>query len=131
LLFSVINQKEIVLNFYEAVFIIGQDASSGHVESVAQEAISVIKSFGGEVAKTEFCGIKLLAYPIKKNKRGHYVLLSLASNSEGIKELERKFKLNEDVIRYLIVKVDRLDNTPSALMRKNFKEATSQEQEKS
>ena len=117
------------MNFYEAVFIVRQEASSSHVESVAQEAVSVIKELGGDVSKTEFCGLRNLAYPISKCKKGHYVLLNLVSNAEGVKELERKFRLNEDIIRFLIVKVDKLDNNPSALMKRNFKDNSSQDQE--
>lgn len=118
------------MNFYEAVFIVRQEASSSHVESVAQEAVSVIKDLGGDITKTEFCGLRTLAYPISKCKKGHYVLLNLAANAEAVKELERKFRLNEDIIRFLIVKVDKLDNNPSALMKKHFKDnAPAQDQE--
>jgi len=117
------------MSFYEAVFIVRQEASSSHVESVAQKAISVIKDLDGDITKTEFCGLRNLAYPINNCKRGHYVLLNIISNPEGIKELERKFRLNEDIIRFLIIKVEKLDNDPSALMKKNFKETSTQEQE--
>lgn len=117
------------MSFYEAVFIVRQDASSSHVESVAQEAISVIKELNGDITKTEFCGLRNLAYPINNCKRGHYVLLNIISNPEGIKELERKFRLNEDIIRFLIIKVEKLDNDPSALMKRNFKDTSTQEQE--
>lgn len=116
------------MNFYEAVFIVKQDASSSHVESVAQEAVSIIKDHGGEVTKTEFCGLRNLAYPIKKCKRGHYVLLNIASEPEGIKEFERRARLSEDIIRFLIIKVEKLDNNPSALMKRSFKDTASQEQ---
>ena len=111
------------MNFYETVFIIRQEASSGHVETVTNEAISVIKEHGGDVTKTEFCGLRTLAYPINKCKKGHYVLLNLVANAEGIKELERRFKLSEDIIRFLILRVDQLENTPSALMKKEYKVA--------
>ena len=117
------------MNFYEAVFIVRQEASSSHVESVAQEAVSIIKDLGGDITKTEFCGLRTLAYPISKCKKGHYVLLNLVANAEGVKELERRFRLNEDIIRFLIVKVDKLDNNPSALMKRNFKDNSSQDQE--
>lgn len=117
------------MNCYEAVFIVRQDASASHVETVAKEAISVIKERGGDITKTEFCGLRNLAYPIGKCKKGHYVLLNLVANAEGIKELERRFKLSEDVIRSLIVRVDKLDNNPSALMKRNLKENSTQEQE--
>ncbi len=116
------------MNFYEAVFIIKQDASASHVESVAQEAVSIIRDHGGEVTKTEFCGLRSLAYPINKSRRGHYVLLNIASETDGIKEFERKLRLNEDVIRFLVIKVEKLDNNPSALMRRSFKDVAQQPQ---
>ena len=109
------------MNFYEAVFIIRQEASSGHVESVTQDAVSVIKKFGGDVTKTEFCGLRTLAYPINKCKKGHYVLLNLVANADCVQELERRFRLSEDIIRSLIVRVDKLDNNPSALMKREFR----------
>lgn len=107
------------MSFYEAVFIVKQDASASHVESVAQEAVSIIKDNGGEVTKTEFCGLRVLAYPINKCKRGHYVLLNISVEPSGIKEFERKMRLNEDICRLLIVKVEKLDNSPSALMKRS------------
>lgn len=115
------------MNFYEAVFIVRQESSSSHVESIAQDAISVVKGAGGDVTKTEFCGLRTLAYPINKCKKGHYVLLNLVANADAIKEIERRFRINEDVIRSLIVKVDKLDNTPSALMKKEYKAMPVQE----
>lgn len=113
------------MNFYEVVFIVKQDASASHVEHVAQECVSVIKEYNGEITKTEFCGLRYLAYPIKKNKRGHYVLLNVAINPDGIKELERRLGLSEDILRSLIVRVETLDNNPSALMRRNYKDNNS------
>ncbi|MBR1944605.1 MAG: 30S ribosomal protein S6 [Alphaproteobacteria bacterium] len=106
------------MNFYEAVFIVRQGASTPHVEAVTQEIVELIKSLGGEITKTEFCGLRQLAYPIKKNNKGYYVLLNIANANNNISELERKFRLHEDIIRYLIIRVDKLDNSPSALLRK-------------
>lgn len=105
------------MRFYETVFVARQDVTSNQVESMAQHYTSLIKTHGGEVSKTEFCGLRQLAYPIKKNKKGHYVLLNIASAPEGIKEMERQMGLNEDVLRYLTVRVEALDNSPSALMQ--------------
>jgi small subunit ribosomal protein S6 len=110
---------------YEVVFIVKQEASSSHVEKVAGEYISIIKDYGGQVTKTEFCGLRCLAYPIKKNKRGHYVLLNVILGADGVKELERKFKLSEDVLRSLIIRMDVLDNNPSALMKRSYRDGTS------
>lgn len=114
---QVSNRKEFELRYYETVFIARQDVTSAQVETMTQHYTSVIKTHGGEVTKTEFCGLRSLAYPIKKNKKGHYVLLNLAVTPEGISEVERQMKLNEDVLRYLSIRVDVLDNNPSTLMQ--------------
>jgi small subunit ribosomal protein S6 len=105
------------LRYYETVFIARQDVTSSQVESMTQHYTSVIKEHGGEVTKTEFCGLRPLAYPIKKNKKGHYVLLNVAVKPEGLAEVERQMKISEDILRYLSVRVDALDNNPSALMQ--------------
>ena len=105
-------------NYYEVVFIIKQSSSSGHVESLANEFVSLIESNGGSVTKTELCGLRSLAYPIKKNTKGHYVLLNVSCSVDCIKEFERKINISEDVIRYLVIKVEKLDSNPSALIRR-------------
>ncbi len=105
-------------NYYEAVFIIKQSASSGHVEAMANEFVSLIEGQGGDVTKTELCGLRTLAYPIQKNTKGHYVLLNIACSVDCIKEFERKINISEDVIRYLVIKVEKLDSNPSALIRR-------------
>ena len=108
---------------YEIVFIARQELTANQVESITQEYTKVIQSYDGEVSKTEFCGLRTLAYAIKKNKKGHYVLLNVLASSEAIKEVERQMRLSDDVLRYLSVRVDVLDNNPSTLMQsKNFKE---------
>lgn len=109
--------------FYETIFIARQDITANQVESLAKQYTNVIKEFDGEVTKTEFCGLRNLAYKIKKNRKGHYVLMNIAVKSDGIKEVERQMKINEDVLRYISVRVDALDNAPSALMQnRGFRE---------
>jgi small subunit ribosomal protein S6 len=103
--------------FYEIVFIVRQDAASNLVESIASDVTKVVKDSGGDITKTEFCGLRHFAYPIKKNKRGHYVLLNISCDGSVIAEIERRLRINENVLRYLSVLVDSLDNTPSALMQ--------------
>ena len=105
------------MRFYETVFIARQDVTSNQVETLAQHYTSIIKAHGGEVSKTEFCGLRSLAYPIKKNKKGHYILLNIAVQADAIKEMERQMNLNEDVLRFLTIRVDELDNAPSTLMQ--------------
>ncbi len=110
------------MRYYETVFVVRQDVTSSQVESMTQHFTSIVKTHKGEVTKTEFCGLRPLAYPIKKNKKGHYVLLNVACSVEGIAEMERQMKLNEDILRYLSVRVEALDNNPSALMQRNYRE---------
>jgi small subunit ribosomal protein S6 len=107
------------MSFYEVIFIVKHDASASHIESVTQEIAAVVKESEGEVMKTEFCGLRTLAYQINKSKKGHYVLLSISCLPSVVKEMERRLRINEDIIRSLIVKVDRPDGNPSALMRKS------------
>lgn len=105
------------MKFYENIFVVRQDATTSQVEALVADYTQVIKNFGGEVGKTEFCGLRPLAYPIKKNKKGHYVLMNLTTPSPAVVELERLMKLNDSVLRYLTVCVDALDPNPSALMQ--------------
>jgi small subunit ribosomal protein S6 len=111
------------VRFYENVFVARQDITSTQVEGLAQQYAAIIEQFGGKVTKTELCGLRNLAYPIKKNKKGHYVLMNVAVKSEGMKEVERHMSLNENILRYLTIKVDVLDNNPSPLMQqKGFRD---------
>lgn len=105
------------MRLYEAVFIARQEITPAQVESLTQGFVSIIKEFGGEVTKTEFCGLRPLAYPIKKNSKGHYVLMNISVKPEGITEMERQMKLNEDILRGLTVRVEELDPNPSYLMQ--------------
>ena len=115
--------------FYETIFIARQDITANQVETLAKHYTGVIKEFGGEITKTEFCGLRNLAYKIQKNRKGHYVLMNIAVKPEGIKEVERQMKINEDVLRYLSVRVDTLDNAPSALMQnRGFREDFAREE---
>jgi small subunit ribosomal protein S6 len=103
--------------FYEIVFIVRQDASSTLVESIAAQITKIVKDNGGEITKTEFCGLLPFAYPLKKCKKGHYVLLNTICDGSIIFEIERQLRLNEDVLRHLAVRVEKLNNNPSALMQ--------------
>lgn len=103
--------------FYEMIFIARQDITANQVETLAKHYTSIISSFDGEVTKTEFCGLRNLAYKIKKNRKGHYVLMNASVKPDGIKEVERQMHINEDVLRYLTIRVENLDNAPSALMQ--------------
>jgi small subunit ribosomal protein S6 len=95
---------------YESVLIARQDLGAAQVNSLVSELSEVIKKEGGEVVKVDNWGLKNLAYRIKKNRKGHYVLLNIVAPSSAISEYERLVRLNEDVIRYMTVKVDEFNN---------------------
>ncbi len=103
--------------FYEMVFIARQDLSAAQVEAMATNYIDVLKQGKGEVTKTEFCGLRTLAYSIKKNRKGHYVLMNIEAPAPAVKEMERQMRINEDILRFLTIKVEELDPEPSALMQ--------------
>lgn len=108
------------MNCYETVFIARQDLTHAQVEMIANTFTQVIKDHKGEVSKTEFCGLRNLAYKIKKNKKGHYVLMNISCMPEGVQEMERQMKLSEDILRHLTVRVERLDPNPSKLMQRTY-----------
>ncbi len=105
------------MSFYESVWIARQDLSAQQVEQLADELTEVVKSNGGDVAKRENWGLRNLAYKIKKNRKGHYVLMNLDAPAAAVSELERVMRFNEDVLRYLTVKVKELDPEPSAVLQ--------------
>ncbi|NVK17544.1 MAG: 30S ribosomal protein S6 [Methylocystaceae bacterium] len=104
--------------FYEGVFIARQDASAAQVEGLQDTFASLIEENGGKVTKREYWGLRNIAYRMKKNRKGHYVLFNIDAPSEAINELDRQLRLNEDVLRHLVVRVDELDEEPSIMMQK-------------
>jgi small subunit ribosomal protein S6 len=115
-------------NFYEIVFIVRQDAAPSLVESIASEISKVIKDSGGDITKTEFCGLRQFAYLVNKSKKGHYVLLNAVCEGNTIDEVARQLRINEDVVRHITVRVGELDNNPSALMQtRHYREGFSGE----
>tara|TARA_B100000678_G_scaffold51094_1_gene40726 strand:- start:130 stop:528 length:399 start_codon:yes stop_codon:yes gene_type:complete len=104
---------------YEHVFLARQDLSQAQVDTLAQNATKIIENNEGKVTKTETWGLKSLAYKIQKNRKAHYVMLNIDAPAGVIAELERQTRVNEDVIRYLTIRVDELESEPSVQMRKN------------
>lgn len=102
--------------FYENVFIARQDISTAQVEAMAAQFTDIIKAQGGEVSKTEQWGLRNLTYRIKKNKKGHYVLLNITASGAAIAEMERNMRIHEDILRYLTVRVEKLDEGQSAIL---------------
>ncbi len=108
---------------YEHVFIARQDAAQAQVEQLIEHLKGIIETGGGKVTKQEHWGLRSLTYKIKKNRKGHYVLFNLDSPWPAVAEMERQLKLNEDVIRQLTIRVEELEEGPSAgMLAKQAKE---------
>ena len=102
---------------YEHVFLARQDVSAQQVESLFENFRSILAEHGGSVGKTEYWGLKSLAYRIKKNRKAHYALMDIDAPHEAVAELERQMRLSTDIIRFLTVRVDEHDPGPSPMMR--------------
>lgn len=103
---------------YEHVFLSRQDASAQQVEELTAHLKGVIEQMGGKVAKLEQWGVKSLSYRLRKNRKAHYTFMNLDAPPAVINEIERQERLNEDVLRYLTVRVDEHEEGPSVMMRK-------------
>ena len=109
---------------YEHVFLARQDLSQAQVDALAATATEIVETNQGKVTKTETWGLKNLAYKIKRNRKAHFVMLDIDAPAGVVAELERQTSINEDVIRYLTVRVDAHEAGPSVMMRKQDRERT-------
>ena len=107
---------------YEHVFLARQDLSQAQVDALAAQATEIVESNNGKVTKTETWGLKSLAYKIDRNRKAHFVLLNIDASGSVIEELERQSRINEDIIRYMTVRMDEHEGGPSVMMRKNDRE---------
>ena len=104
--------------YYEHVFLARQDASPQQVEELTSQMTGIVQQLGGKVTKTENWGVRSLTYRINKNRKAHFVLLNIDAPSAAIAEIERQERISEEVLRYLSVRVEELEEGPSAMMRK-------------
>ena len=104
---------------YEHVFLARQDLAQAQVDALAENATQIVEGLGGKIVKTETWGLRSLAYRIAKNRKAHYVMLEIDGPAATIQELERQLAINEDIIRYMTVRVDEHEAGPSAMMRRN------------
>jgi small subunit ribosomal protein S6 len=109
---------------YEHVFLARQDLSQAQVDALAATATEIVEQGNGKVVKTETWGLRSLAYKIQKNRKAHFVLLDIDAPTGVVAELERQTAINEDVIRFMTVRVDEHEAGPSVMMRKNDRERT-------
>lgn len=102
---------------YECIFIARQDVSAQDVHKLSDKFAEILTAKTGKLIKKEYWGLRSLAYEVKKNKKGHYIMLGVQSNPESVLEFERNCKINEDVIKYMSVRVEKLDESASAMMQ--------------
>ncbi len=107
------------MSLYESTFVVRQDVSRADVTKLVDTFTDIVKQHGGNVVKHEYWGLRNLAYKINKNRKGHYVMLALDASHDAMKELERNIHLHEDIIRTLTVRVDSIEEGPSAMMQKS------------
>jgi small subunit ribosomal protein S6 len=103
---------------YEHVFLARQDVTAQQVEELTEQYKGLIEQLGGKVAKTEHWGVKSLTYRMRKNRKAHFTLLNIDAPPAALAEIERQERLNEDVLRFITIRVDEHEEGPSAMMRK-------------
>ena len=107
---------------YEHVLLARQDVSAQQVEALVEQFKGILEANGGSVAKVEYWGVKSLGYRIRKNRKAHYTLLNIEAPSAAVLEMERQMRINEDVLRFMTVKVEELEEGPSAMLQKRDRE---------
>ena len=103
---------------YEHIYLARQDVSPQQVEEMTNTLTEVLTQGGGKVTKNEYWGLKSLSYRIKKNRKAHYSLLNIDAPAPAVAEMERQMRINEDILRFMTVRVDELEEGPSAMMQK-------------
>lgn len=110
------------MSLYENVFITRQDASAAQVEALGETFAGIITANGGQVPKKEYWGLRNLSFRMQKNRKGHYMLLNIDAPAAAVIEMERNMRINEDVLRYLTVRVEALEEGPSAVLQNRGRE---------
>jgi small subunit ribosomal protein S6 len=112
------------MNKYECIYVARQDIPPTQVENMSEQFTGIIKDYNGNIQKVEYCGLRQLAYKIKKNRKGHYVEMHLEANPDAIVEVERQMRLHEDMLRFLTLRVKEFTKGPSPLSQtKGYKES--------
>lgn len=104
--------------FYEHIFLARQDVSAAQVEELTNTYTELLGNNGGKVTKSEYWGVKSLSYRINKNRKAHYTLLNIDAPHAAVSEMERQMRINEDILRYMTIRVDALEEGPSVMMQK-------------
>jgi small subunit ribosomal protein S6 len=110
------SQREHIMPLYECVLIARNDVTQQQVEGLADQIAANLETEGGAVKKREYWGLRGLAYRIKKNRKGHYMLLGLDAKPAFVSEMERQLGLNEDILRFMTIRIDEIEEAPSAIL---------------
>jgi small subunit ribosomal protein S6 len=103
---------------YEHIFMARQDVTPQQVETMVDQYKGIIEQNGGSIDKTEMWGVKSLAYRIKKNRKAHFTMFNLNAPAPAVAEMERQMRINEDILRFMTIKVEELETEPSVMMQK-------------
>ncbi len=103
---------------YEHIFMARQDVTPQQVEAMVDQYKGVIEQNGGTIEKTEMWGVKSLAYRIKKNRKAHFTLFNVNAPANAVAEMERQMRINEDILRFMTIRVEELETEPSVMMQK-------------
>lgn len=104
---------------YEHVLLGRQELSTQQVDALVDEMKAIVEKDNGKVTKTEYWGLKPIAYKIKKNRKAHYTLMNIDAEPQAVAEMERQMRISTDVLRFMTIRVDELEDGPSAMMRKS------------
>jgi small subunit ribosomal protein S6 len=113
---------ETIVSLYECVLIARNDVTQQQVEGVVDGIATRLELEGGAIRKREYWGLRSLAYRIKKNRKGHYMLFGLDANAVFVTEMERQLRLNEDILRFMTLRVDDIEEGPSAILSRKSDE---------
>ena len=108
------------MSYYENVFITRQELGDKEINGVISNLTAILKKSNASVMHTEMWGLRNLAYKINKNKKGHYIMLQIEGDGAAIKELERNMRIDENIIRFLSLKIDSISQEPSIMVKKTF-----------
>jgi small subunit ribosomal protein S6 len=124
-----VNIERNLMGLYEHIFMVRQDATQAQVDALVDQFKGVIAAGGGKVEKVESWGVKSLTYRIKKNRKAYMTLLNISGPAAAVGEMERQMSINEDVIRFMTVAVEELEEGPSAMMRRSERRREDEELE--
>src|SRR5690606_35151633 len=123
-LLSATRKEGASMALYEHIYLARQDVSQQQVEELTAQLTEILGQGGGKVTKNEYWGLKGLSYRIKKNRKAHYTLLNIDASPAAVAEMERQMRINEDILRFMTVRVDEHEEGPSAMMAKRDRDDT-------